>query len=187
MQQAQQKTTLFVAIDGYAGAGKSTLATWLCEQLPQCQIIRLDDFYRPLSKLQQQLQCAKAVQAYFPAAYVVDQVLQPLHNGDSASWHALDWLTQTLLPAKTIHPHGVILLEGVFSTIGELQPWLDCSVMVSVSSKIRHQRVIARPQPSTDWWRHWQATEDWFHKRYDTLRQVDWVLAGDSDGCANTT
>ncbi|HCH23198.1 MAG TPA: hypothetical protein DE179_02770 [Oceanospirillaceae bacterium] len=180
-QQSQHRPLLIVAIDGYAGAGKSTLAAWLAAHLVQCQIICLDDFYRPLSSEQQVLlQAEEAVQAYLHTADVVAQILAPLREGRQAVWQALDWLSQSWLPRVPLQPQGVILLEGVFSTHASFQPWLDNSVLVTADPQTRSQRVLARPQADTAWVAHWQATEDWFHHVRATPQSVDWLVAGDS-------
>ena len=39
---------LIVAIDGLAGAGKSTLAKQLVAQMPNANCVNIDDFYRPI-------------------------------------------------------------------------------------------------------------------------------------------
>ena len=180
-QQSQLKPLLLVAIDGYAGAGKSTLAAWLADQLAQCQVISLDDFYRPLSADQQaELAAEDAVQAYLETASVVDQVLRPLRDGHEAAWQALDWVSQAWVPRTPLLPRGVILIEGVFSTHADFLPWLDNSVLVEAGAQIRHQRVLARPQSDTSWVVHWQATEDWFHSANATKQIVDWMVAGES-------
>ena len=179
-QQSQEQALLIIAIDGYAGAGKSTLAAWLASHLPQCEIISLDDFYQPLSADQKtELQAKEAVQAYLHTADVVTQVLAPLRENKAAAWQALDWLSQTRLPRTPVLPRGVILLEGVFSTHADFLPWLDHSVMVTAASQTRCRRVLARPQSDTSWVAHWQATEDWFHGINTTKQIVDWIVAGD--------
>ena len=177
-QQSQQQPLLIVAIDGYAGAGKSTLAIWLSQQLPTSQILALDDFYRPLSSQQQQLQAEPAVQAYLPTQLVVEQIMRPLYQGQTAIWRALDWLTQSRSPEKQISAQGVVIVDGVFSTHKDLMPWVDVSIMVSTAIETCQRRVVARPQPDTAWLAHWQTTEEWFHKHNNTHSKVDWVIAG---------
>ncbi|MDP6968990.1 MAG: (d)CMP kinase [Gammaproteobacteria bacterium] len=176
----QHQPVFIVAIDGYAGAGKSTLAAWLAQQLPASQIIALDDFYRPLSSEQRQQLCAEAaVQAYVPTQYIVNQVLRPLCQGQAATWQALDWLTQDLSPIKQVLPQDVVIMDGVFSTHKHFMPWVDATIMVSTPIVTCQHRVVSRPQPDTVWMDHWQAAEAWFHRQYNTQDQADWVIAGD--------
>lgn len=170
---------MVVTIDGFAGAGKSTLSKWLADHLAACQIMPLDDFYQPLSNQQcSQLTEEAALQTYLPTQTLAQQLLQPLQQGQSISWRAQDWLTKKLSPQKKIVPRGVILVDGVFSSHKDFRPWVDLRVLVSTPPATCSRRVLARPQPSADWFAHWQRTETWFHTHNNTALYVDFVTSG---------
>jgi len=178
-QQSQSRDCMVVAIDGFAGAGKSTLAKWLAEHLEACQIMSLDDFYQPLANKQWvQLSEEAALQAYLPTQTLAQQLLQPLQQGQSITWQARDWLTKKLSPEKKIVPRGVILVDGVFSSHKDFRPWVDLRILVSTLPSTCRRRVLARPQPNTDWFAHWQRTETWFHNHNKTGLCVDYVTTG---------
>lgn len=176
---AKQKSMLLVAIDGYAGAGKSTLATWLAERLESAQIISLDDFYRPLTAQQwQNLQGEKAVQGYFKVQQFMQKVLLPLQNNSPVSWRPIDWLSSNPLPEKTAEPYGVIIIEGVFACHQALLEHVHLSLMVDTGQLQRQQRVLARPQEDSHWYQHWATTEDWYHQNNGTRQRVDYLYSG---------
>ncbi len=173
------KPPYLVAIDGYAGAGKSSLAKRLVSDLPAIQCLTLDDFYRPLNLVQQtSLRQHQAVQAYFDTQAFCQQVLVPLHKQQIATWQPIDWLTQNHLPAQQLHPCGVIIIEGVVASHDDLMAYMDTSVMVTAPTMLRAQRVRQRPQQCIDWWQHWQATENWFHTQQNTQSKVAWLVDG---------
>ncbi len=171
---------VLVAIDGHAGAGKSTLASWLATHLQHAQVITLDDFYRALSpQQQQQLQADKALQAYFDVTSFATQILQPLANQMPVSWQPIDWLTAQPLALKTVRPQGVVLIEGVFACHQALLDYMDISVMVMAGSQQRQQRVLGRSQPDTHWYQHWAETETWYHQTNGTQALATYLYSGE--------
>ena len=179
-----QTTPYFVAIDGFAGAGKSTLAKRLVQDLQQCeqfvQCLCLDDFYWPLDASQQAtLTYAQAQQIYFDSASFCQQIVVPLQQGMIAVWRPVDWLTHEFLAEKQLQPRGIIIIEGVFSSHDDLWPYMHTSVMVVAASATQTERILQRPQPTTGWVVHWQETESWFHQYHKTAKKVAWLIAGD--------
>lgn len=178
--QAAMQRPYFVSIDGYAGAGKSSLTKCLSRDLLKVQSVMLDDFYCPLSAIEQaQLKQHQAVQAYFDTQAFCQQILRPLCQQQPATWHPINWLTQCQLPAKQLRPLGIIIIEGVFASHDDLMAYMDTGIMVVASATIRTHRVLKRPQQNTQWLTHWQATENWFHAQQKTAENVSWVIDGE--------
>lgn len=176
-QQAAIKSPYIVAVDGYAGAGKSTLARWLADQLG-AQVITLDDFYRALTAEQtQSLFGEQALQAYFDVPNFANTVLRPLLANRPASWQPIDWLTAQPLALKQVLPKGVIIVEGVFACHKALLPYIDMRIMAVAEPIICQQRVLERQQPDTAWYSHWAMTEDWYHQTNQTQGQVTYIYS----------
>jgi uridine kinase len=183
VQTRVQEDKLFViAVDGCGGAGKSTLCQALAQQVElwaPTQVIKLDDFYRPLSaQQQQQLSRLEAQQAYFSTQTFLKQMLMPLTQGLSISYKPYAWLDGESEVEVRLHGRGLVIIDGVFSYSRCLRPWVDMSVFIDTPLQLRKQRLLARPQPSTDWVPHWQQTEAWHHQHEDTVAAVDFVLDG---------
>lgn len=175
---ADHKSPFIIAIDGYAGAGKSTLAKFLASQLA-APVITLDDFYGALTPAQQDyLQGEQAVQAYFDALDFADKVLIPLQNNMPVSWRPIDWLTGRSLALKQLVPEGVVIIEGVFACAVGLLKHVDMSIMVTADQAVCQQRVLARPQEDAAWYRHWAATENWYHRANRTQHRVRYLYSG---------
>ena len=175
---AAHKSPFIVAVDGYAGAGKSTLANSLAGQLA-APVITLDDFYRSLTSEQQDyVQGEQAVQAYFDVLDFANKVLIPLQNNMPVSWRPIDWLTGRSLVSKQLVPEGVVIIEGVFACAMALLEHVDMSIMVTADQALCQQRVLARPQEDAAWYRHWAATENWYHRANQTQHRVSYLYSG---------
>ena len=177
---AAHKSPYIVAVDGYAGAGKSTLAQWLAAQLEVAQVVTLDDFYRALSPDQEaSLHADAALQAYFDVVEFANNILRPLQNNTIANWQPIDWLSAASLEPKQLLPQGVVLVEGVFACHARLLDNVDMSVMVVTNGTTCQQRVLERPQPDAHWYDHWAATEDWYQQNNHTQSLVTYLICGD--------
>jgi uridine kinase len=177
---AAHKSPYIVAVDGYAGAGKSTLAQWLAAQLQVAQVVTLDDFYRALTPEQENnLHADAALRAYFDMAEFANNVLLPLQNNTIATWQPVDWLTGRSLATKQLVPESVVIIEGVFACAHELLEHVDMSVMVTAEQALCQQRVLARPQEDAAWYQHWAATEEWYHRSNQTQARVNYLYTGD--------
>lgn len=176
---AAHKSPYIVAVDGYAGAGKSTLAKSLADQL-DAQVVTLDDFYRALTPEQAgRLRAEAAMRAYFDIAEFANNILLPLQNNTIASWQPIDWLTGRSLANKQLLPEGVVIVEGVFACANKLLEHIDMSVMVTAEQALCQQRVLARPQEDDGWYQHWAATEEWYHRSNQTQGRVSYLYSGD--------
>jgi uridine kinase len=114
------KPSVLVAIDGYGGAGKTTLANRLQSEFSGSSIT-LDDF-------------AQDVGSGADRSRFLSEVLIPLSKGQPACYRKFDWKARTLADAVTIDPIGLILIEGVsvnaedFTHYYDLRIWIDCTL-----------------------------------------------------------
>ena len=100
----RQKGRLLVAIDGLGGAGKSTLAQLLEQQLKTLgwivAVVKHDDFYLPSN--QRKNQQAEAIGRAFDWERLRHQVLLPIRRGQSAYYQRYDWEADALAEWHTI-------------------------------------------------------------------------------------
>ena len=163
---------LLVAIDGGAGAGKSSLARGIRDQLGSVSVVRTDDFFRPLNEHPiAHLPAEKLYELYFPWERMRDEALMPLHRGETARYQRYDWSTDRLLEWISIESAEIVLVEGVFSSRPELRPMLDAVILVEAPRAERLRRVLARdPNSVDDWLTPWMFAEDWY---LDQIRPQD--------------
>jgi uridine kinase len=128
---SNKREFVLVGIDGLGGAGKSTVAKCIRENIQNTTIIDMDDFYVPQLKRADWHRVHK-------------QVIKPLRNGSSAYYQRFDWDIEELAEWHTVEPKGVIVLEGVYSLHEKLRDAYNYKIWVEAPYELRLQRGIAR-------------------------------------------
>ncbi len=159
------RTMIVAAIDGGAGAGKSTLAKGIRDRLGGISILRADHFFLPLNEYPAaRLAPDEAYRLYFPWERMRDEALLPLRRGQTARYQRYDWETDRLNQWITVEPNEVILIEGVYSTRPELRPLIQIAIYVETPCDERRKRMLARGYLKNDirndWLAPWMAAED---------------------------
>jgi uridine kinase len=158
--------TRIIAVDGPGGAGKTTLAAWLAEQLEATAVIHTDDFaswHNPLD--------------WWPT--LLEQALEPLAAGAAARYEPTVWAGRKR-KRVVIEPGGTVLLEGVSAARSAFRPYLAYAVWVETSRTVRLERGIARDgEDSREQWERWMAEEDAYIAREQPAEHVDAIVRGD--------
>ena len=99
------RTLMVAAIDGGAGAGKSTLAKAIRDRLGKVSILRADHFFLPLNEYPaSRLAPDEAYRLYFPWQRMREEALFPLRRGQTARYQRYDWETDRLNQWVIIEP-----------------------------------------------------------------------------------
>jgi len=171
-----------VAIDGPGGAGKSTLARLLKEQLKTLgwlvAVVKHDDFYLPSH--QRANQPVGVIGGDFDWERLRDQVLTPIREGHSAHYQRYDWETDVLAEWRTISASDVVLVEGVYTMRRELVNLYDLKIWVACPKAIRLARGIARDgeKARTIWEQDWMPKEDDYVKTHLPHESADLFVNG---------
>jgi len=162
---------IVVAIDGGSGAGKSSLAVLLQEQL-DAALIPLDDFYAAHIPNDQwdAFSPHERLEHVFDWLRLRQHVIEPLLSGDTARWQAFDFEagprpdgTYPLQEEfKQQKPTAVILIEGAYSASPPLADLIDLAILVDVPPEVRHARLAAREDHAflNRWHALWDPVED---------------------------
>ncbi len=157
--------TTVVAIDGLAGAGKSTFAALLAPLLEDAHVVPTDDFSN-----------WDNVFGWAPA--LIEKVLIPFSRGEPARYARSDWGDGPRAP-RDIKPGRFVLLEGVSASRAEFRPYLACTVWVEAPREARWRRGLERDGPqAADLWRAWMAEEDAYVKEEQPQLRADFVIDG---------
>jgi len=163
-----------IVIDGRAGAGKSTLALDLQNELFRSgesmpRIIHMDDLYEGWNGLA------------LGAEYLQRVVLAPLLNIGTSSWQEFNWETNERERWREFSGGTPLIIEGCgslnryTSTIAHLTVWLD------VPEEIRKQRWLERDGHIFDqYFDSWAAQELDFIAREKSPEFAQFGLASSS-------
>lgn len=160
--------TRIIAIDGPGGAGKTTLATWLADELRATAVIHTDEFASWDNPID-----------WWPA--LIEQALKPLAAGAVARYQPTAWAGEERAPI-VVEPGGTVLLEGVSATRNAFRSYLAYTIWVETERAARLQRGIDRDgEDSRAQWERWMDEEDDYVARERPAEHVDVVLSGDQD------
>lgn len=183
-QRRANRDRLFIAIDGCAAAGKSTLAKGIQTSIGSVSIVRADHFYRPLYEYPvEALSPAEAYELYFLWERMRDTALLPLRRGETARYQRYDWTTDALGGWVLVEPSPIVVVEGVYLSRPELRELLDAIIFVDAPRDVRVRRMFARGRlendPNNDWLKPWMATEDWYLEHFRPQEYADLILKND--------
>lgn len=175
MQLARKKSKLFlVGIDGCGGAGKSTVANKLIQELPNSQLIHIDDFYKPK---EQRVEVTEQTPVHinFEFDRLKQQVLEPLTQGNAVTYRTTDERN------KDVKPDGFIIVEGLGTLGAELRNYFNYKIWIDLPESIRRERGIKRDTADwTDIWDNEYLPQDArYVKEQQPQKQADWVLKND--------
>jgi uridine kinase len=123
-----------IAIDGPAGSGKTTLAGQLKLDIPNIEIIHLDDLYQGWQD------------AFSPrlTASIINQILLPISQKIEFSYEIYDWKSNKFHNSKVVPANKIYLLDGVSSGQTQFRPYLSKIIWLNISDEIGLSRVLIR-------------------------------------------
>jgi uridine kinase len=159
--------TVLVAIDGAGGAGKSTLAASIADQMEGSCIVCLDDFARP------------SVPGWDQDRFR-HQVLGPLLAGQDACYQRWDWPTDSGAEWHRVPAGSIVIIEGVSSTRSELAECWDLTIWVDTPRAIRLERGIQRDGEAmrSKWTDVWMPEEEAYIETQQPAERADIIVSG---------
>ncbi|MET9242115.1 hypothetical protein [Nonomuraea sp. NPDC003709] len=141
-----------VAVDGPAGAGKTTFAGRLGAALG-CQVIHSDDFPVPWEE---------GPGGWFHA--LESQVLVRLRDGEPGGFRRYDWVRGEYAEHVAVPVAPVLVIEGVGTARASIARLLAFTVWMDAPRALRFARVMERDGAELEpRWLEWFAAEEkWF-------------------------
>ena len=142
---------VMIAVDGFSGAGKTTLAIELAAALRahhRVALFHLEDIYPGWDGLADGI------------AYYAGQVAAPLAAGHRASWQAWDWEAGRYGEARCTEPAEIMIFEGVGASAAAAEHLLDATVWVHAPAELRREQALERDgETYAPHWERWAAQE----------------------------
>ena len=84
----------------------------------------------------------------------------------------------TLMPAQTVMPTKLTVIEGVYSMHPELAPYYDTSVFLNVRSDVQRERINKRNSPTMAqrFFEEWIPLEQRYFSQMQVAARCDMVI-----------
>lgn len=171
----ESKRTNVVAISGFLGSGKTTLAHKLAQSLPECGIVSADDFM--LNNFHER----SADWACIDRQRIIDEVLKPAEKGQEIKFHVYNWDSGSSNLTETLGMPKVLLLEGIGIIHPDLQPYFNFSIWVDEDLKTAAKRGMQRDKEVLHidndllWTQVWMLNDQEYHDKYYPHQLVDYL------------
>ncbi|WP_195840662.1 AAA family ATPase [Arthrobacter sp. BL-252-APC-1A] len=149
--RVQATRPLLIGIDGFSGAGKTSLALALAAELRarrSVEVFHLEDVYAGWDGLRDGME------------YYRLKVLSPLAAGEPALWQAWDWVAGCYAQTHRTEPADIVVFEGVGAGHRAARDLLDAVVWIQAPEQLRKERALARDgETYAPHWDRWAAQE----------------------------
>lgn len=136
-----------------------------------------DEFYGPEERDWRTWTAEQGYEHYFDHRRLEEQVLKPLVASRQARFQRYDWLENSLGSWITVHPLGIVVVEGVYLLRPRLQRYWDASVYVDVPRLVRHSRLHARGENDAGWIDRWMRAEDYYESTVNPAQTATLVVS----------
>ena len=184
-----RRAPMLIALDGGSGAGKSTVAAMLGQNI-HADVVPLDDFFAAhIPDWQwETFSIAERAEHVFDWQRLRADALEPLLANRGARWYPFDF-TAGLRPDGTYalsthsverQPAPVIMLDGAYSASPQIADLVDLAVLIDVSVPERHRRLAAREnEPFLQRWHAvWDDVETYYFTEVRPKASFDLVVSG---------
>ena len=156
--------TRVVAVDGRSGAGKTSLAAALRDQL-HAPVVSLEDLYGGWEGLEHGIDL------------LVAAVLEPLAAGQAPRVPRYDWVAGEWAEPRVIEPPDILIVEGVGAGARRAAAFESLLVWLEVPAPVRKRRALGRDgETFAPHWDQWAAEEDLMLARERTPDRADVIL-----------
>lgn len=174
----QQKGQALCVIDGYCGAGKTTLAAELSAHYGGAAVIHMDDFFLPYEMRTPERLSTPGGNVHHER--FLAQVVEGLKSGHAFAYQRFDCATGALLDKQCDHT-PVRIVEGSYSLHPALQAaWQELgavTVFLSVEAEEQLRRIARRaPEKLPAFVDRWIPLEKNYFQAYDIKARAQLAL-----------
>ena len=163
---------ILIAIEGYGGAGKSTLASKLAQELGDAYVVGIDDFI-----VKEKLTETSWDKGSFDRERLEQQVLKPLRSGQTASYQKLIWADNSLSDYVAVPEVRYVIIEGISSYHPNLAHYYDYKIWVDTPMGIAKARGHARDGSNENarLWDLWAANDLRYQEKHHPEVIADFI------------
>jgi uridine kinase len=177
-EQSKDSVHFVIAISGFGGSGKSTVASNFLDELKDATIIHVDDF------ITNHLSIRSADWFGIEWDRLKKEVLNPIfQNRDEIEYGVYDWKENEVIRRTSLSLPKYILVEGVGLIRNELEQYFDLSVWLNVPldtattrGKKRDIEEFGAEENNPMWDNVWIPNDGDYFKKHKPDTKVDFIL-----------
>lgn len=173
-QNNKQHKPVLIAIEGFGGSGKTTLAEQLKGALQDAYIINIDDFI-----IKAKLTEPSWDKGAFDRVRLEQQVLTPATTGKDIAYQKLIWVTDTLSEPIAVPQVAYLIVEGISSYHPNIAKYYDYKIWVDTPIELAKERGHARDgsNENAQHWDLWTENDLKYQQKYHPEEQADFVIS----------
>lgn len=163
-----------VGIEGFGGAGKSTLANKLKEALGNAYIVQTDDFV-----IEEKLTLVSPDMECYDLQRLEKEVLAPAKRGEAISYRKLEWDTFELGEPVHVPPVDYLIVEGITAYYPTIAKYYDCKIWVDTPIEVATKRGREKDAGTVNeqHWDLWSKNDVAYKAKYRPDEVADFVVA----------
>lgn len=172
--QNHGRKTILIAIEGFGGSGKSTIAEELKSKLRGAYVINIDDFIIKEKILEQSWD-----KGGFDRSRLEQQVLIPATTGQAVMYQKLLWDTNTLSELIAVPEIDCLIIDGISSYHPDIAKYYDYKIWVDTPIEVARERGRARDggNENAQHWDLWAENDLGYQQKYHPKKVADFVIA----------
>jgi uridine kinase len=164
---------ILIGVEGFGGAGKSTLANKLKNALGNAYIVQTDDFIikENLTLVSPDMEC-------YDLKRLEQEVLMPAANGKTISFQKLDWASNKLSKPIEVPPVDYLIVEGITSYHPDIVKYYDYKIWVDTPIDVASKRGREKDAGTENeqHWDLWSKNDLSYKVKYQPEKVADFVI-----------
>jgi len=173
--QIRSRSHFLIAIAGFGGSGKTTLAKQLAQALGQTEIVSIDEFWLPDRNV------LSEDWIVFDRDRLKYQVLIPASQKQAITYQVFDWQQNKLGGWKSLPRSNYLIIEGISVLHPDLLPyydfkiWVDCPLEVAQARGLNRGKTEYNIDESDIWINCWTPNDRAYFEKYRPDLQADYL------------
>jgi len=174
----KQHKPVLIAIGGYGGSGKTTVANKLKEILGSAYIVGTDDFI-----IKERLTLVSPNMECYDLKRLENQVLAPTVQNKEIKYQILDWASNKL--GEPVHVPNIdyLIIEGITAYFPSIAKYYDYKIWVDTPIEVAKLRGKQKDAGSENeqHWDLWSKNDVSYQQKYHPEQQADFVFNNTND------
>lgn len=176
IKQTQKPTQpILIAIEGFGGSGKTTIANQLKTILGDAYVISIDDFIIK----EKVIATTSWEKDGFDRDRLEQQVLIPATTGQPIRYQQLIWQTNSLSDPIEVPTVKYLIIEGISSYHPNIEKYYDYKIWIDTPMEIAKKRGHAREgsHENAQYWDLWADNDLKYKAKYHPEQRADFVIS----------